>query len=434
MRNTKIVLNLTFLSLTLTACQPRQSPQQLAQSQNVFQQNTRFRSAARAQKMNVYVGNLHSHTSYSDGILTPREAYRMAEGNGLDFMAVTEHNHSSAGGSDGIHLTDELYEDLKAAAKAATRKGKFAALYGQEVSTISSGNHVNIFEASEIVRVRHGDFKTLYEKWLPAHPEVPFMQFNHPNVARDLGLEDSHFASQNSMQAEDERVEEAMHTHAFEANSSKQFNDYGYDDYGRDFKKLARAANPYVKTIEILNGPGTRPRPLPKVDAYHEKDYLFYLNQGFQLAPVADQDNHHAHWGSLSPARTGVLAPELTKAAIYEGLRSRRVFATEDKNLFITLQADNAWMGEEISARSTTLKVQVTDADEPQGALQVQIFADKVGGSVARPVHQAQVKPGQTVTFQWEGLSSGMYAFAKVTQFNSSGSQDEAWTAPVFIK
>lgn len=410
------------------ACQPRQLPQNFSQGAALQGQNARFQShAAATGQMNIYVGNLHSHTSFSDGILTPREAYTMAKGNGLDFMAVTEHNHSAAGGSDGIYLTDERYEELKQTARAFTKDGEFVAMFGQEFSTISSGNHMNIFEANEIVRVRNGDFKTLYEKWLPAHPEVPFVQFNHPNVERDLGIEAAHAFNA------DEAEEEALHTHEMEPLGSKLFNDYGYDDYGKDFQRLAQAANPYVQTIEILNGPGTRPRPLPKVDAYHEKDYLFYLNQGFQLAPVADQDNHYAHWGSLSPARTGVLAPQLTKSAIYDGLRKRHVFATEDHNLFVTLKAGNAWMGDVIPAQpAVKLEIMASDADET-APLRVLIYADKIGGSVAKPVHQADIKPGETLSWNWEGLQPGMYAFAKVTQINESGTQDDAWTAPIFV-
>jgi hypothetical protein len=428
MSNTKIVSQFIIL-LAISGCQPRQTPQSFNPGATFQGQNTRFQSSSRSNGMNVYVGNLHSHTSFSDGILTPREAYTMAKGNGLDFMAVTEHNHSAAGGSDGIYLTPDRYEELKKTAQEFTRNGEFVAMYGQEFSTISSGNHMNIFEANEIVRVQNGDFKTLYEKWLPAHPEVPFVQFNHPNVDQDLGL-----ASAQAVHPE-EQEEAAMHpTEVAAPEGSKQFNDYGYDDYGRDFQKLARAANPYVQTIEILNGPGTNPKPLPKVDAYSEKDYLFYLNQGFQLAPVADQDNHYAHWGSLSPARTGVVAAELTKPALYDALRKRHVFATEDNNLFLTLKSGNFWMGDIVPPQANmTLEITATDADE-KTPLQVLIYADQVGGSVARPVHQAQIMPGETLTWNWENPQAGMYVFAKVSQLNATGTQDDAWTAPLFVQ
>jgi hypothetical protein len=44
----------------------------------------------------VFFGNLHSHTSFSDGSGLPQAAYAHARDVGLDFLAVTEHNHAAA--------------------------------------------------------------------------------------------------------------------------------------------------------------------------------------------------------------------------------------------------------------------------------------------------------------------------------------------------
>lgn len=430
MKKATYLLPLTLLSLV--ACQVSQSAWQAPinnQRIGTFNQN-----AQNSQNMRPFFGNLHSHTGYSDGILNPEQAYRMAQGNGLDFMAVTEHNHSAAAGDDGIYLTPKLYEDLKNTARQMTQNGKFVAMYGQEVSTISKGNHVNVFEADTIVDIPHGDFKRLYEQWLPNHPEVAFVQFNHPNFKRDLGLSEDEppFAAQE----EQLHMNAVLRLNPFEAQGSKKFNDYGYDDYGRNFAAMAQAANPYVKTIEILNGPGTKPKPLPKVEAYHEDDYFFYLNQGFRLGPTADQDNHFAHWGSLSPARTGIWAPALTKDELYKALKVRRIFATEDKNLSVLMQANGHYMGEEFkTGAQVTFDVQVADADEAQAPHMIQIYADQVGGEPAKPIHQQMLQPGQKgLQFQWQRQSAApVYAFVKVIQTNADGSFDEAWTAPVFL-
>ena len=39
-----------------------------------------------------WAGDLHTHTVHSDGVLTVAELARLARGNGLDFIAVTDHN------------------------------------------------------------------------------------------------------------------------------------------------------------------------------------------------------------------------------------------------------------------------------------------------------------------------------------------------------
>ncbi len=444
------------LSLWMTSCQRplEQSPSQrlgaLGQAQN-SQLRAHAARTPRADGMQVYFGNLHTHTSYSDGILTPREAYRMSAGNGLDFQAITEHNHAAAGGTDGIWLTPERYEDLKAAAKEFNQPGKFAALYGQEFSTISSGNHMNVFNAATIIDVPNGDYKQLYEKWLPAHPEVAFIQFNHPNYRSDLGLapQDTHNPTRSAAQSAAERAaeiaEEQHHLAEMQAeaklfpqsrSSSNLFNDYGYDDYNRNFAAMAQAANPYVRTLEILNGPGTSPKPIGKADAKNEADYFFYLNEGFKIAPSADQDNHYAHWGSLHTGRTGVVARALTPEGVYEAIRARRVFATEDQNLELVMTANGRYMGEVLPyTPEVNLEISLRDPDEPTASYIVQVFADEPGKEVAKPIFQQQVPAGRNqLKVSWKpSASSESYAFVKVSQLNTDGQFDDAWTAPVWV-
>jgi len=91
---------------------------------------------------NFYFGNLHAHTSYSDGSGTPKQAFTYARQTGnLDFMAVTEHNHAAAGPTsgdraDGILIATDstLYPKLIDDANAANQDNKFVAIYGQEFS------------------------------------------------------------------------------------------------------------------------------------------------------------------------------------------------------------------------------------------------------------------------------------------------------------
>ncbi|HEY9840563.1 MAG: CehA/McbA family metallohydrolase [Candidatus Sericytochromatia bacterium] len=416
-------------------------PQRAAQLPTQIVQRLGIQTKARG-PYQVYFGNLHSHTSYSDGILNPREAYKTAAGNGLDFMAITEHNHAAAGGTDNIFLTPELYEDLKKTAAEFNQPGKFAALYGQEFSTISSGNHMNVFNAATIIDVPNGDFRRFYEEWLPQHPEVAFIQFNHPNFKADMGLAPHDSNIPPTLRAAEERHHQAealAEARLFpQARSrSELFNDYGFDDYQRNFAALASAAAPYLRTIEILNGPGTSPKPVGKAEAWMEEDFLFYLNQGFKIAPSADQDNHFAHWGSLHTGRTGVLAAALTPEGIYEAIRARRVFASEDSNLEVVMQANGHYMGEEFSAGGKLdFELTLRDPDEPQAGYLVQVFADQPGQETARPVSQQQLPPGiGNYRFSWQpppGVES--YAFIKVTQLNADGTQDDAWTAPIWSR
>jgi hypothetical protein len=133
--------------------------------------------------VNVYFGNLHAHTSYSDGTGTPEEAYAYARNIGkLDYIALTEHNHELAergaqDRADGvlIALDHSLYsgareDSLIQAAIRHTVDDEFVAIYGQEFSSISKGNHVNVFDAPEVITTENGDFHGLLE-WLADNPD-----------------------------------------------------------------------------------------------------------------------------------------------------------------------------------------------------------------------------------------------------------------------
>ncbi|MDD4826640.1 MAG: histidinol phosphatase, partial [Mesotoga sp.] len=42
----------------------------------------------------VFFGNIHAHTSYSDGLGTPEEAFEHARNSGVvDIQAITDHDH-----------------------------------------------------------------------------------------------------------------------------------------------------------------------------------------------------------------------------------------------------------------------------------------------------------------------------------------------------
>jgi len=135
-----------------------------------------------------YFGNLHSHTSYSDGSGTPREAYSYARDTGdLDFLAISEHNHKAAGPTSGdradgkLIATDPLlYPRLIIDANEATDDGHFVAIFAQEFSTISKGNHTNAFMARKVIDTANGNYRTVFtDGWMDDFG-VEVMQLNHP--------------------------------------------------------------------------------------------------------------------------------------------------------------------------------------------------------------------------------------------------------------
>jgi hypothetical protein len=409
-----------------------------------------------------YFGLLHAHTAFSDGSGTPEEAFASAKGAGLDFFAVTEHNHAAAESgagerADGLLIATDhgLYSgqtpltvvrkwtengknktqtlsNVKSVITAAhdATSPSFVALYGQEFSTISSGNHVNIFEIDDVLAVPNGDFRDFFQK-LSDSPGIPpplpvVVQLNHPDIFADL------FYAGN-----DPQKKKGMR------------NDYGIDDadFGPEFQNLVDHEDRFVHLIEVLSGPALSPGGAPKHYAALEDDYFFYLTQGLHLSPSAGQDNHYPTWGTITDARTGVYATELTAMGILSACAANRTFATEDKNLSVMLHlaANGATHAMGDAAVLTgdpelAFTVSVEDSDEPATEYTVDLYC-----GVIKPGNRDHLSPmrardgligektrsgnGDVVFAGDHPSGQPEFYYARVTQHDG----DRAWTAPIWI-
>jgi hypothetical protein len=383
----------------------------------------------------IFFGSLHAHTKYSDGSGTPAEAFAQARDQGrLDFLAVTEHNHAKAENGigsgdprkDGILISTQpaLYNGADAAslistARRFTSDDTFVAIAGQEFSTISSGNHVNVFDVGKVIDVASGDFKTLYDTFLSQNSdslnEPPLVQFNHPDFRAD--------------------VENAG------TPLTQKSNDYGLDDFGGDFAELVKHSERFVSLIEIVSGPALKDGVnLAVVSANrHEKDYWFYLNKGFHIAPTANQDNHFFTWGTITRARTAVMADRLTTADLLRAMKARRVYATEDENLQITFRVNGQPMGSIIRTPQPldlTIEVELSDSDEPGAQYRVDLYRGEVGGNrIEGATEESFLEGNGKASFGGQRYESGkVFYFIKVSQTGSDGKEDFAWTAPVWIE
>ena len=362
-------------------------------------------------EISVFFGNLHSHTALSDGSGTPAEAFEHARDVArLDFLAITEHNHAQAGDIAGNHAlyTGPGSLSLIPTANSFSEEGRFIGLYGQEFSTISSGNHMNVIDAPRVIDVPNGQVRTLLETWLPANLDTqgqpPLLLLNHPNTS-----------------------------------GSPRNLEYGIDDFGGDTAAWLRALDAHAPLINLINGPshgtGTHQQPgSPSENEFHR-----YLNLGLHVAPTADQDNHKRNWGDATDARTGVLATTLTKASLLTALKQRRVYATEDRNLRLVYRLNDQLLGSRIAGASVpapgsalTLSLTIADDDEPAASYVVDVFSDEVGGEgVASVVRTQSVSGNGThnitgVTYQ----GGAQYVYFRVRQADGN----RAWTAPVWLE
>ena len=129
-----------------------------------------FLVASPGHAYNVYYANLHSHTSISDGIGTPQEAYAYARDvANVDVLAITDHTH---------YTTPTEWAQLRAAATAATQPGVFVALASQEFGILTDFGHINIDDSAF---QNPGSTENLLGTYAFIQQVNAFGAFNHPN-------------------------------------------------------------------------------------------------------------------------------------------------------------------------------------------------------------------------------------------------------------
>lgn len=340
-----------------------------------------------SEKYNLYFGQLHSHTSYSDGSGTAEQAYQHASGvENLDFLALTDHSNSfdnadSASIADGS-MSSEWTEGHQLAEKYTTQD--FVGLFGFEMTWSNGLGHINTFNSEGFqsrTQSQYSTYNTALQNYYATLKTAPqsISQFNHPGT------------------------------------TFGDFSDFAY--YDEEIDKL-------ITTIEVGNGEGAIGSSgyFPSYEYYQRA-----LDKGWHVAPTNNQDNHKGLWGDANTARSVVMADSLTEDNIYDAMRNYRVYATEDNDLSIYYTLDNYEMGTILSKDQTgdtvTLKAELSDKTDASIG-KVQVITN--GGLVLEEKNVSTSE--ETVEFQVKNDYS--YYYLKVTE--SDG--DIAVTAPVWVR
>ncbi len=342
--------------------------------------------------LQTYFGNLHSHTGYSDGVQTPVDAFAYARNTAptpLDFLAVTEHNHVSA----GMSLAN--YAPLMAAANAANEDGQFVAIWGQEWGLAANG-HVNVYMAPVLfgwdpgqydVYVAEGDYAGLYNA-VAANPPATnpvCMEWAHPGAS-------------------------------------------DFDNFQITANGLAN-----VHLMALVNGPAQSVSTTESDigNTGFDDEFQAALQQGFRVSPTGDQDNHHANWGSSSESRTAVLAPALTRTDILNAMAARHTYATQDHNVIVHFSADGHPMGDAFAADSgVRIAVDVMDPDIGDAVVGIDLFRGITGGAMATRIAWNSGSP----RFEWrelEPMTPGIEAhyYVRIRMADNAS----VWTGPVYV-
>lgn len=273
---------------------------------------------------NVYFGNLHSHTGFSDGVSVPDYAFRHARDTGnLDFMAVTDHSNLY---DHGLAWEESLeWRDIKASANRNTVNGSFVGIAGTETTWYPSKRfgHINTFGLDFFVNPYETKYNTegVFYDLMKQYP-ASISQWNHPWDA--------------------------------------DFNEFAPYDPGLD------------EVLYLME--------VPALDS-DTHDYMSYyvkaLDLGWHLAPSGNQDNHSASWGSADTRRTAVLAGSLSREHIFDAIRNYRVYSTTDINMKLIYKINGSIMGSSLSNPSTlNFSISAVDPDAGDNISRIEIYTE----------------------------------------------------------
>lgn len=381
--NTHIILESGFGGMSIKAYAVKAGFDDSSVTTRTFTERTQ-------ENYNLYFGQLHSHTSYSDGAGTITDAYEHASEVGettgtLDFLAVTDHSNSfddadNASITNGYNSTE--WTEGQAASETYTTD-TFVALFGYEMTWSNGLGHINTFNTDGFqsrTQTEYSTYSTALQNYYETLKTVSdsISQFNHPGT------------------------------------TFGDFSDFAY--YDEEIDDL-------ITLIEVGNGEGT------VGSSGYFPSYEYYtraLDKGWHLAPTNNQDNHKGLWGDANTARTVVLADTLTEESIYDAMRNYRVYATEDNDLDIYYTLDGNIMGSILSAddvgETVTLTVRLEDlTDESFGKVEV-----IVNGGYSL---EQETVSGNSDTVTFNVSSDYSYYYIKVTEADG----DIAVTSPVWV-
>lgn len=291
------------------------------------------------ESMNCYFGEVHNHTAESDGSGTPSEAMEYARDVvGMDYFAVTEHS---------TYLIHEKYNDQIKTANRYNDPGRFAALYGWEMTWNNSDGlwgHMNIIGTRRVILDREKYSLGRFYEWIEENGGIAM--FNHPGYPWG-----------------------------------------NFDEYSIP----AEIANKYAALAEI------------KSVAY-DREYAHMLKRGYHVAPVYNDDAHLPKWGNANMCTGYVLAPYLSRENVMQAFRERRTYSTSDRTLKMKYSINGKWLGSTLeSPDELNVKVELSTENE-MGIGNVQLVT--VGGIVV-----AEINVGLRKSYTWDLKLAPEYPF-----------------------
>jgi hypothetical protein len=343
----------------------------------------------------IWWGDLHGHSNLSDGTGTPEDYFRYARDiAALDVAALTDHDHW---GTLPLDSNPGMWDEIQREARAFHQPGRFITLLGYEwTSWIHGHRHVLYFvDQGEVYSSIDPKFESPLQLW-DALRGQPALTFAHHSAGGPIATNWN-----IPPDPELEPVTEVVSVHG---------------------------------VSEAEDSPARIYRPVP---GNFIRDAL---DRGYLLGFVGSGDSHDGHPGlaQIASGTTGGLvaffAEELSREAILDALRRRRVYATSGARIYLRVSLQGHPMGSAVTGfgspaadtdplpAEARLRIHVVGTDEIES-----VDVIRSGAAVERvPVDGSETELAAEVL----EFGSGEYLYVRVIQEDGA----MAWSSPIFAR
>jgi hypothetical protein len=349
-----------------------------------------------SQAYQYYFGNIHSHSSYSDGNKDAASGYKLPADNysfakksyNFHFLGISEHNHAEA----GMELSN--YKKGLTEALAANKDGEFVCMYGMEYGVISNGGHVVVYGIDSLVGWEANNYSIYSPK-----SDYSFLWkiiAERPNAFATLAHPETGDYNKLSTSVYNDTADAAICGSA------------------------VRSGSAFSVTTDYTDAP-----PATTYTGYFRR----MLAAGYKLGPTIDHDNHYATFGRTAQSRTVVLAQALQRDSITAAYKAMRFYASDDWNTRVAFTVNAYPLGSVIqTAVNPSINVSVTDPDN-ENVTSIRLYFG-VPGSKRLSTVLASVSNTSSLSYLHNVIAgSSFYYYAEITQEDG----DKIWTSPIWV-
>ncbi|MEQ1675232.1 MAG: Ig-like domain-containing protein [Chitinophagaceae bacterium] len=337
--------------------------------------------------LNFYFGNLHSHSSYSDGnadntTKIPSDDYTYAKtALCMDFLGISEHNHATA----GMHIAN--WQPGRTQAAAATTS-TFVGLYGMEWGVISGGGHVIVYGMDSLIGWEAGNYDIFVAKNVYTGTGGLFDILN-----RHGGNALAYLAHPNNTDFNN------VLNNPFDVNADNAI-------VGSTVE-----TGPAFSTNTTYTNPGT--------SMAHLSYYRNMLSKGYHLGPTIDHDNHNMTFGHTAKTRLVIQAASLTENNLLDGMKKMRFYASQDCSAKIDFTISSEYIGSIVTKAGAPV-ISVTSTATTSAVTSVAIMYGVPGSGTAAT--QLTSNASGTFTYTDNALANGSqrYYYLDITEANGS--------------